>query len=144
MSIRTMMSFSEAKELLLLHSYGEPNTDHPTQISGFLGSLRPYQGLNEGNFHAVMEAITALAPYFQQKMLVDKEIISALWAICSLGRAWGVEPEGMLRRNRLITDQGAKRLAQWVECISWAVSTLLGGSDLDTALEPYRAYCRAE
>lgn len=139
-----MMPFSEAKELLLLHSYGDPNTEHPTQISGFLGSLRPYQGLNEANFHAVMAAITALAPYFQKERLVDKEIIAALWAICSLGRAWGVQPDGMLRRNRLISDQDAMRLDQWIECISWAVSTLLGGSDLDTALELYRAYCRAE
>ena len=139
-----MMSFAEAKELLLLHSYSHPNIDHPTLISGFLGSLRPYQGLNEANFQAVMNAVIALAPYFQQEMLVDKEIIAALWAICDLGRAWGIHPKGMLRRNHLISDQDVLRLDQWIECISWAVSTLLGGSDLDTALDLYRAYQRGE
>ena len=106
------MTFDEAKSILLLHSYSHPDTDHPTLVGGFLGSLRPYTGLNETNFHAVMSAIIALAPYIQQASTIDKEVVSAVWAICGLSRAWGIRPDGMLRRNNLIMDTDVTRLEQ--------------------------------
>lgn len=131
------MDFSTAKELLLLHSFSHPDINHPKMERGFLGSLRPYRGLNEDNFHEVMHAIIALAQHLQQQNQVDKEVISALWAICELGRAWGVHPQGMLRRNNLITDEDVARLEQWIETISYAVLVLLDGGDLEIALGPY-------
>ena len=131
------MDFQEAKELLLLHSFGHPDINHPKMERGFLGSLRPYRGLNDENFHEVMQALISLAPHFQHESRVDKEIISALWTICELGRAWGIHRDGMLRRNNLITTKEVTRLEHWIETISYAVFVLLDGGDLETALEPY-------
>jgi hypothetical protein len=56
------MELEEAKELLKLHTL--PGDE-------FLGSLRPYQGLIDKNFHEVMQAIIAVAPHLQQ----DKKVI---------------------------------------------------------------------
>jgi hypothetical protein len=134
------MDSKQAKELLLLHSYAHPDTDRPKLITGFLGSLRPYIGLNETNFHEVMQAIICLAPQIHTKDLIDREVMSALWAICELSRAWGLHPEGMLRRNNLISKQDIILLETWIDCISYAVFMLLGGCDLENALELYYNY----
>ena len=92
------MTVEEARELILLHGYSHPDLDHPKLETGFLGSLRPYQGLNEENFREVKEAIRVLAPEIQAREVVDKQIVSALWAICFCALAWGVYPEGLLER----------------------------------------------
>lgn len=69
----------------------------------------------------------------------DKRTIAALWAICHLGRAWALEPDGMLRSHRLIAEADVTRLGEWIDCISSATMMLLDGCELDDALEPYRA-----
>jgi hypothetical protein len=128
------MDRTTAKELLLLHSFSHPDsaTDGRAE-TGFLGSLRPYQGhLIDENFREVMGALRVLGPELSSPAL-DREVIAALWAICHLGRAWGVEPEGMLRRNKLISDDDVKKLDDWIEAISWAVFCLLDGGDAETA-----------
>jgi hypothetical protein len=99
--------------------------------------LRPYKGLREASFHEVMACVIALAPELSADT-VDRSTISELWAICHLARAWGVEEEGMLRRNGLISADDVERLARWIECISYATMLMLDGSDVDSALEPYR------
>src|SRR5262249_31997227 len=88
-------------------------------------------------FHEVMACVEALADELVAER-IDRSTISSLWGICHLGRAWGVEESGMLRRNGLITDTDRSRLADWIDCISYAVMMLLDGSGLDVALEPYR------
>ncbi len=132
------MDASQAKELLLFHSFSHSDINHPKMETGFLGSLRPYSGLQESNFHEVMQAIIALAPNLQNDEVLDREIVCALWAICDLARAWGVHPNGMLRKNQLITLQDSARLEQWVNAISSAVFFLLDGADLETALDGYQ------
>src|SRR3954452_18791548 len=109
------MTFDEAKTLLLLHSCGSEDIDHPTWRGGCLGSLRPYGGsLNEGNFHAVMAALVGVAPHLRGEARVDREVVSALWSLCALARLWALEPGGMLRRNGLISDADQARLAEWL------------------------------
>jgi hypothetical protein len=44
----------------------------------------------------------------------------------------------MLRRKNLISPHEAEKLERWIETISYAVGMLLGGCDLDTALDLYR------
>lgn len=132
------MTAAEARELLLLHSFSYHDLDHPKMVGGFLGSLRPYQGLNEKNFHELMEAIGVLAPQLQAEK-VDREIVSALWAICFLARLWGLEPDGMLQRNGLIAPEDIKRLSDWLEILGYAVMILLEGVDVEEAFSPYAA-----
>ena len=133
------MTCDEAKELLLLHSFSHPDAaHHPRAARGFLGSLRPYRGrLDPSNLHEVMAALVTLASEFERPTL-DRQIVHALWSITHLTRAWGLEPEGMLRSNRLISDDDIATLTTWVEAISYATWCLLDGVGIDEALEPYR------
>jgi hypothetical protein len=139
------LDVARAKELLLLHSCGHPDTEHPKWSGGFVGSLNPYRGLNEESFHEVMAAIVAVAPEIVHRPYVDREIVDALWSLSCLTRNWGLHPNGMLQRNGLITSDDIQRLEQWVEAIEWAVTMLLGAADgvplqdvIDEALASYR------
>src|SRR5262249_5416555 len=96
----------------------------------------------EENLDEVMAAVVTLAPDLRAER-VDREIVSDLWGICMMARLWGVHPDGMLRRNRLISDDDVARLDAWVQAIQWAVSMLVdaaGDPDdaLDSALADYR------
>ncbi len=126
------MTPAEAKRLLLLHSFGLDDFDDPAMEVGFIGSLRPYRGLIERNFHEVMAALGVLAPQLQLGQ-IDAQIVSALWSICHTARAWGVHPDGMLRRNHLIAPADVERLENWIETISYATMILLDNGDLETA-----------
>ncbi|MFI5720567.1 hypothetical protein [Nocardia sp. NPDC051750] len=116
-----------AAELLLFHSGTHPDIDDPRWEQGFLGMLRPYKGLREENFHSVMSCLRVLAPTLQHDSL-DRSAVSSLWGICHLGRTWGVCPDGMLRRNDLISAADVQRLENWIDCISYAVLCLFEGA----------------
>ena len=132
------MTSAEAKEMLLLHSFCDPRSaEHPKATGGFLGSLRPYSGhLVEENFREVMESLRVLAPELSGAT-VDRDVVGALWAMCHLARAWGVEPEGMLRRNALISAADVEILAGWVDTLSYATMCLLDGSGQEEAFHAY-------
>ena len=132
------MTLETARLLLSFHSGQNLHVDDPRWINGFLGMLRPYQGLREEAFHEVMECITALASDLAADRL-ERESISALWSICHLGRAWGLEAEGMLRRNGLINPRDIERLSDWIDCISYCMLCLLDGAGLEEGLQPYRS-----
>lgn len=132
------MTKEEAKELLMYHSFTHEDIDHPKSENGFLGMLRPFSGeLIEDNFHEVMEALKTLAHELETEEKIDKKVISALWRICHLSRAWAIHPDGMLRRNNLITDKQIQELEGWIEDISYATMFLLDGSGIEVAFEPY-------
>ena len=132
------MTRDEAKKLLLMHSFMSEDIEHPKMTTGFLGSLRPYKGLQENNFHEVIAVLRVLAPELCRET-VDTQIVSALWGMCKLARAWGVHPQGMLRSNNLIADRDAERLEDWVDAIEYAVMILLESNDMDEAFAPYRS-----
>lgn len=132
------MTLTEAKELLLLHGFQHADAaENPKAERGFLGALRPYGGhLIEENFHEVMQALRVLAPTLTGKA-IDREVVAALWAICHLARAWGIHPEGMLRRNGLIEESDVDKLETWVDMISYAAFCLLDGTGEEVAFEGY-------
>ncbi|MBX3469273.1 MAG: hypothetical protein KF878_20555 [Planctomycetes bacterium] len=132
-------SSGEAKDVLRRHAFQADPAD-PRVARGFLGSLRPYGGLIEENFHEVMEALIALAPELSDGRRVDREVMSALWGICHFARSWGVHPEGMLRRNELIAPHDVERLEEWVETISYAVTSLLDGGPVEEAFADYHPH----
>lgn len=132
------MTKEEAKEVLMYHSFTHEDINNPKTENGFLGMLRPFRGeLIEANYHEIMEAIKTLSDELETEDKIDKEIISALWGICHLGRAWGLHPDGMLRRNNLITQEQIQVLKGWIENISYATMSLLDGSGIEVAFEPY-------
>jgi hypothetical protein len=132
------MSPAQAKQLLTLHAFTDPRSaEHPKAEGGFLGSLRPYKGhLIEENFVEVMESLRVLGPELARET-VDREVVSALWGICHLARAWGIEQEGMLRRNGLISASDVETLASWVDTISYATFCLLDGAGEEEAFGEY-------
>lgn len=131
------MTPTEAHELLQMHAGRHPNTNHPKWAFGFLGSLRPYSGLRVENFHEVMACLKVLANELGSGATCDRELIAAIWGICHLGRAWGVEPGGMLRSNNLIPTEQVDRIDSWIAQISYAAFCLLDGCGTDVAFEHY-------
>jgi hypothetical protein len=100
--------------------------------------LRPYHGLKEENFHEVMEAIISLAQPLGSDPLLERDLINALWGLCHYARQWGVHPDGMLRRNNLISASDVARLENWIDTITSTVALLLDGADLETASDGYQ------
>ncbi len=103
------MDISQAKELLKIHSY----------------------------IHEVMYAMKVLEPLFSvHEFKIDRQIISAIWGICHLSREWGIHPDGMLRRNNLITSEDVSKLETWLGHISYTFYGLLDGLQ-EEAFEEY-------
>jgi hypothetical protein len=59
---------------------------------------------------------------------VPRELMSSVWAIAHLGRSWALEPEGMLRRNGLISEDDQVKLAAFISRFEYAVMMLLDGA----------------
>lgn len=134
------MTEQEAIELLKHHSFTHEDIHHPKSEKGFLGMLRPFQGeLFESNFHEVMGIINVLKGHFS-KDYIDRQIISNFWGICHLSRVWGIEQDGMLRRNKLISDNQIELLSTWTDCISYTIMNLLEGLPDEEAFETYTFY----
>jgi hypothetical protein len=136
------MEYTEARHQLLLHGPGTTDaTGQPVVLEdGFLGCLRPYTGLREGNFHLVMEALLSVGERLHQTPQLDREPVYAVWSICHTARAWGLAPGGMLQRNRLITDADSARLERWVDTLEVVALRLLGGWPAHHAVYHYAEY----
>lgn len=112
--------------------------------SGFLGSLRPFRGqLIEENFHELMEIVRTLAPQLKQPAL-NREVMSCLWSIIHLGRAWAILPDGMLRRNKLLSDEQIALMEEWLDLLSYAVMILIEDGGEEEAFWGYNEYVREQ
>ena len=135
------LSPGDASELLKIHSFTFHDVHDQRMVNGFLGSLRPYRGtLNHNAFHELMACIKTLGPDLTCGESVDRQIISNLWGICHLARAWAIYPDGMLQRNKLINDADVKTMYEWLDCISYAVMMFLETPDATEAFAPYNQY----
>jgi len=105
---------------------------HSEGTGAFLEMLRPYRGMRDNVLTDVMDALRAAASIVSRDS-VPRELASALWAISHLGRSWALDPGGMLRRNKLISDSDQRKLATFLEQFDYAVMTLLDGSDVGEA-----------
>ncbi|WP_433956425.1 hypothetical protein [Paenibacillus taichungensis] len=81
------------------------------------------------------------APELKQSTL-DREVMASLWGITHLGRAWAVEPEGMLRSNRLISDAQVALMERWLDLFSYAVMVLIEDGGEEEAFWGYQEYVR--
>lgn len=136
------MTESEALELLQHHGYTHDDIEHPKTIQGFLGMLRPFDGqLYEANFHEIMLILETLKEHFRNDK-IERSIISSLWGICHFSAAWGLDKDGMLRGNNLLSEAQVSQLSIWLECISYTIASLLDGMDDEGAFELYSLYLR--
>ncbi|WP_440109601.1 hypothetical protein [Paenibacillus sp. QZ-Y1] len=134
------MKREEAVILLKCHAFSYEDLYHPKMETGFLGSLRPFRGqLMEENFHELMEILRTLVPDLQGPTL-DREVMACLWGITHLGRAWAVEPDGMLRSNNIISDEQVTLMEKWLDLFSYAVMILIEDGGEDEAFWGYREY----
>lgn len=139
------MTHDEARLCLLMHGPGTEDADGQPLIlrDGFTASLRPYTGLHEKNFHQVMEALLTVGERLHKEELVDRETVRAVWMICETGRGWGLHPQGMLQRNKLITAADTLRLELWIDTIQSTALRLLGGWPPHWAVYNYARYVAA-
>ncbi|OUS29459.1 hypothetical protein A9Q99_10220 [Gammaproteobacteria bacterium 45_16_T64] len=121
------MNYEEAIQLLSYHSGYSEDVENPKWAKGFLGQLRPFSGeLYEDNFKEVMDIIETIAVEIRGKT-IDQEIIAMLYDISTVPRLWAFDPEGMLRRNNLISEDQLTILNDWLIRICEAISYLLNG-----------------
>jgi hypothetical protein len=136
------LNYEEAKYVLLLHGDGAYD-DQGEAVSldeGFLSMLRPYRGLVESNFHVVMQALLVVGEQLHVAETVDRKLINSLWSTTSTMRSWGLNLDGMLQRNRLITDEDTRRLEQWVDVFERTALGLLNGCPPYCEVERYAQY----
>ena len=110
------MTPAEAMQRLMFHTRPEPGS--------FLNMLRPYRGLDANVMRDVAQSLRVCAERFQDER-VPRELISAVWALSHLGRLWALEPDGMLRRNGLISDEDQTTLSAFLDRFEYAVMMLL-------------------
>lgn len=108
-----IVDYEAAVNVILRHGIGRddaPQNEACLQ-DGFLGVLRPFSGLREENFLQVMEAIIALRPHLEGKQAWETRLVEGLWGLTTRARLWGLDPDGMLQRNRLLSDADTALLA---------------------------------
>jgi hypothetical protein len=134
------VEYEEAVNLILMHGIGRDDVplDQALTQDGFLPSLRPYAGLREENFLQVLRAIIALAPHLAGRQVLERRLVSGLWELVQRARAWGLDPNGMIQRNKLMSAADTQRLWLWVTCLELAISRLLQGIDPSEADTYYR------
>ena len=134
------MDYEEAVNLILMHGVGRDDVPLEEALlkEGFLGSLRPFWGLHEENFLQVMRAIIALKPHLAELRTWERRLVEGLWGLTTTARLWGLDPNGMLQRNHLLSAEDTKQLLLWVQCIEMAVSRLLRDGNPADALAYYR------
>lgn len=136
------MDREEAKELLSYHSGRNSDIDNPKWENGFLGSLRPFCGeLHKENFIEVMECLRTLKNEISAPA-VDSNIVADVVGIIHSTRAWA-DPDGMLGRNHLLTEEQTKHLMAWVDMIESCFMYLLDNAGEEAFID-YENYLKDE
>lgn len=123
------MTPEEAIEELSFHCGTNPNIEDPRWEQGFVSMLRPYKGLRPEVYDHLVECVRALLPHLKNDAMLDRRLVNSLWGICHLARAWGLHPDGMLRRNDLITEEDQATLECWIEELSYDLMMTLDGGE---------------
>ncbi|WP_276373720.1 hypothetical protein [Chryseolinea sp. H1M3-3] len=125
------MTKEQALEQLKFHSGLHPDIESTRWTNGFLPSLRPFRGLNREAFANLIECLNVLKDDIKSSKTLEKELMLDLWTICHYAKAWGTDPEGMIRRNNLISAAELKEFEGWINEISYKISFWLEGLDED-------------
>lgn len=131
------MNYATAKLKLLLHA-GTSSEDILGE--GFLGTLRPYTGLHDENFHQVMEAILLAGESIYSEPKIDRDLVDAIWRMCIIARISGIELNGSLVKNKLISPQDSLKLQSWVTTMETTMLSLLNGNSPSESIHGYCEY----
>lgn len=136
------MNYEMANLLLLEHGSGWQDGEGEIHFKrdGFLGMLRPYQGLIESNFHRVLEAIYVVGERVCQESQMDRELAGTLFHLCTTARSWGLRSGGMLQRNKLITAADTDLLENWIDTFETTISMILAGHPPFFRVSTYAEY----
>jgi hypothetical protein len=116
----------EAEHRLLIHA----GLMVEGEEQNFTRRLRPYQGLDDGDFAELIQCVMILHPDIAGVSTVDRKLCAALWWICEHSRILALRPQSALRRNKLITERDLARLERWVEVFEYFSIKMLMGLDL--------------
>lgn len=107
---------------------------------GFLGCLRPYSGIRAENFHFVIESLLSVGATFDATNTIERSIAQAVFKMTVTARQWGVDDNGMLVRNQLISLDDRLRLGRWISIIETIMLDLLAGKRPQETIHPYCEY----
>lgn len=130
------MQHEAAKTELLRHAGIAEDFYH----SGFLGCLRPYSGLKDENFHAVVEALLSVGALFASTETIERSIVQAMWNLTVRARVTGISDDSLLVRNKLITPEDRKKLSRWVCSLEQTMERLLYGKRPADSMHSYCEY----
>ncbi|MFA7484346.1 MAG: hypothetical protein WC314_27885 [Vulcanimicrobiota bacterium] len=81
------------------------------------------------------QCLRVLAPLLQSGDSVAREPLAGFLYVIGAGQAWALHPEGMLRRNKLISSEDLDLLTSWLAEFSMAFAMLIEGMPLEDCLE---------
>src|SRR5262249_11635194 len=105
----------------------------------FLESLRPYRGPRLDCFWKLMEWLVDYAQSFRGEQ-IDRRLVADAWSVAYFTRAWALEPGGMIRRNKLITNADLDLLRKWLDAFESTVFRLLEGASIARSLGHFGSY----
>ncbi len=130
------MQYDNAKQELLRHA----GTTEDFYEQGFVGCLRPYAGIQAENFHTIIQSLLTVGDEFASTERIERSVVEAIFVITVTARRWGVDEDGMLVRNRLISPEDRDKLRRWIEIIETMTMDLLHGVKPHDAIHPYCEY----
>lgn len=125
------MNFDEAKERLAFHCGSDPRIQDPRYTEGFLSTLRPYSELRRDVMDDVRACFKVVREHLADSPSLDRDLVNSLWGIVHFGRAWAIDPDGMLKRNNLISEHDSKELECWLNDLSHDIAMELDGNGSD-------------
>jgi hypothetical protein len=130
----TLQSIEQALQRLQTHASYDSKCE-----SSFLFSLRPYRGLKPEVFADLIDTLISLAPVFQQDT-IPRSVVADSFSIIALARSWGLSRNGLLRRNKLISDIDCDRLERWLATLEATVHAALHRDTTEEVAWPYISY----
>lgn len=130
------MEYDAAKAELLRHA----GITDDFYDSGFLGCLRPYNGIKACNFHSVIEALLSVSESIARPKLIERELVEAVFVITVKARNWAITDGSMLVRNQLISNEDREQMRAWIEIIEFIMLDLLQGQSSHDCIDRYCEY----
>jgi hypothetical protein len=107
---------------------------------GFIGCLRPYSGIRAENFHSVVESLLSVSIAFASTNTIERCIAESICRITVTARRWGIDDDGMLVRNKLISPDDRAQLRRWITIIETMMLDLLAGLKPHETIHGYCEY----
>ena len=107
---------------------------------GFVGCLRPYSGIRAENFHSVVESLLSVGSTLASTNTIERGIAESIYKITVTARYCGVDEEGMLVRNNLISSHDRSQLRRWITIIETMMLDLLAGQRPHETIHGYCEY----